>query len=154
MAMFFPQHNAQFVIKGRNKTESLLNYVKYLHHIFKPVMESLTAVDRFEGPFYDYLQSPLQPLMDNLESSTYEVFEKDPVKYQRYEDAVHAALIDTPLDKVSLIMVVRRCPSASYVFGLSQLRMCGVGWRWSWSFGEAFTDCRGTSRPCCARIRC
>jgi type II protein arginine methyltransferase len=110
MPVLCAQHNAQFVIKGRNKTEPLLNYVKYLHHIFKPVIESLTSVDRFEGPFYDYLQSPLQPLMDNLESSTYEVFEKDPVKYQRYEDAVHAALMDTPSDKVSLIMVVRyRC---------------------------------------------
>ena len=36
--------------------------------------------DRFEGPYYDYLQAPLQPLMDNLESQTYETFERDPVK--------------------------------------------------------------------------
>lgn len=27
----------------------------------------------------------LQPLMDNLESGTYEVFEKDPVKYSQYQ---------------------------------------------------------------------
>ena len=26
-----------------------------------------------------------QPLMDNLESATYEIFEKDPVKYAQYE---------------------------------------------------------------------
>lgn len=26
--------------------------------------------DRFEAPYYDYLQAPLQPLMDNLESQT------------------------------------------------------------------------------------
>ena len=30
-------------------------------------------------------QAPLQPLQDNLESQTYEVFEKDPVKYAQYE---------------------------------------------------------------------
>jgi len=27
-----------------------------------------------------------QPLMDNLESQTYEVFERDPVKYKLYEE--------------------------------------------------------------------
>lgn len=27
----------------------------------------------------------LQPLMDNLESQTYEVFEKDPFKYSQYQ---------------------------------------------------------------------
>lgn len=42
------------------------------------------------GP--DYLQSPLQPLMDNLESQTYEAFEKDPVKYKQYERAIVKAL--------------------------------------------------------------
>ena len=44
--------------------------------------------------FQDYLQSPLQPLTDNLESITYEVFEKDPVKYDQYERALHNALRD------------------------------------------------------------
>lgn len=40
----------------------------------------------------DYLQAPLQPLMDNLESQTYEAFEKDPVKYKQYERAIVKAL--------------------------------------------------------------
>lgn len=94
------------MIKGRNKGESLINYVKYLHHILQAVNAEIGEVDRFESPYHDYLQSPLQPLMDNLESSTYEVFERDPVKYQRYEDAVAAALCDTPAEKVSIVMVV------------------------------------------------
>ncbi|KAG6008516.1 hypothetical protein E4U21_004356 [Claviceps maximensis] len=42
--------------------------------------------------FQDWLQSPLQPLSDNLESATYEVFECDPVKYDQYEAAVVEAL--------------------------------------------------------------
>ena len=45
--------------------------------------------------------------MDNLESQTYETFERDPIKYRNYENAIHAALVDTPPSKVSVIMVVR-----------------------------------------------
>jgi protein arginine N-methyltransferase 5 len=37
---------------------------------------------------------PLQPLADNLESITYEVFEKDPIKYEWYERAISHALLD------------------------------------------------------------
>ena len=48
----------------------------------------------FARGYEDYLQCPLQPLMDNLESQTYEVFEKDPVKYTKYEEAIRRALID------------------------------------------------------------
>lgn len=44
--------------------------------------------------FQDWLQSPLQPLSDNLESATYEVFEGDPVKYRQYELATKEALIE------------------------------------------------------------
>lgn len=47
-----------------------------------------------EAPYLDYLQAPLQPLMDNLESQTYETFEKDPVKYEQYREAVVLALRD------------------------------------------------------------
>jgi PRMT5 arginine-N-methyltransferase len=41
--------------------------------------------------------------MDNLESQTYEAFEKDPVKYKQYELAITAALLDTPPDKVRYV---------------------------------------------------
>ena len=51
-------------------------------------------MERFGQGYQDYLQSPLQPLTDNLESITYEVFEKDPVKYEWYERAICAALQD------------------------------------------------------------
>lgn len=40
------------------------------------------------------LEIPLQPLYDNLDSYTYEVFEKDPVKYIYYQKAIEQALID------------------------------------------------------------
>ncbi|KAL9635748.1 MAG: hypothetical protein Q9164_003265 [Protoblastenia rupestris] len=52
----------------------------------KTEMEALTV------GYLDYLQAPLQPLTDNLESITYEVFEQDPVKYDLYEEAIFKAL--------------------------------------------------------------
>ena len=42
--------------------------------------------------YLDVLQAPLQPLADNLESQTYETFERDPVKYDQYQAAIAAAL--------------------------------------------------------------
>lgn len=53
-----------------------------------------SALDRFGSGYQDYLQSPLQPLTVNLESITYEVFEKDPIKYAWYERAIARALHD------------------------------------------------------------
>ncbi|KAF6779390.1 hypothetical protein AHF37_00951 [Paragonimus kellicotti] len=38
------------------------------------------------------LQEPLQPLRDNLSSTTYSIFEMDPYKYQAYETAIYEAL--------------------------------------------------------------
>ncbi|EXJ55589.1 protein arginine N-methyltransferase 5 [Cladophialophora yegresii CBS 114405] len=53
-----------------------------------------TALDRFGAGYQDYLQAPLQPLSVNLESITYEAFEKDPIKYAWYERAIARALHD------------------------------------------------------------
>ena len=53
---------------------------------------------QFAQGYEDFLQFPLQPLMDNLESQTYEVFEKDPVKYTEYQRAMYLAI----LDKISM----------------------------------------------------
>ena len=50
---------------------------------------------------------PLQPLQDNLESATYETFEKDPIKYQQYEKAIAQALEErfSPEDKPCVMVV-------------------------------------------------
>ena len=47
-----------------------------------------------ERPSSACLQAPLQPLQDNLESQTYETFERDPVKYKQYQEATRQALVD------------------------------------------------------------
>ncbi|KAK7541378.1 arginine N-methyltransferase-like protein [Phyllosticta paracitricarpa] len=67
-----------------------LSYMRHLQRNQPPK----TQIERFGSGYQDYLQAPLQPLTDNLESITYEVFEKDPVKYEWYERAIEAALKD------------------------------------------------------------
>ena len=67
-----------------------LSYIRYLQRHQPP----RNTVERFGNGYQDYLQSPLQPLADNLESITYEVFEKDPIKYDWYERAIAFALAD------------------------------------------------------------
>ncbi|KAK7920629.1 arginine N-methyltransferase skb1 [Apiospora marii] len=69
-------------------------YVSYMRHV-ESQQEPFSALERSTlSSFQDWLQSPLQPLSDNLESVTYEVFEGDPVKYNQYEAAVAEALKD------------------------------------------------------------
>lgn len=68
-------------------------FLLYMRHLYQ-VMPQGTACESFAAGYSDILQSPLQPLIDNLESSTYEVFERDPVKYDQYERAIYKALSD------------------------------------------------------------
>lgn len=73
-------------------------YVKYLEKSSPPVQAMRTegTVENFGQGYQDYLQNPLQPLMDNLQSITYQTFEQDPVKYHNYEEAIYRALVDLP----------------------------------------------------------
>lgn len=74
----------------RHDLRPYLDYVGYLYQSMEPLSEQ----ERFELGYRDFLQSPLQPLMDNLEAQTYETFEKDSVKYIQYQLAVSKALMD------------------------------------------------------------
>ena len=56
--------------------------------------------------YMDVMQAPLQPLADNLESQTYETFERDPVKYEQYQAAIAKALLDRPVDALTVVWVV------------------------------------------------
>ncbi|KAH7524291.1 hypothetical protein FEM48_Zijuj06G0103900 [Ziziphus jujuba var. spinosa] len=75
-----------------------LDYIAYLYQRMDPLPEQ----ERFELGYRDFLQSPLQPLMDNLEAQTYETFEKDTVKYIQYQRAVCKALLDKVPEKEAL----------------------------------------------------
>ncbi len=69
------------------------NHYQYICHVFK-THDKLDEEDRIEVSYRNYLQSPLQPLADNLESSTYEVFENDKIKYDIYEESLFKAFLD------------------------------------------------------------
>ncbi|SNX82435.1 related to protein arginine N-methyltransferase [Melanopsichium pennsylvanicum] len=81
-----------------------LAYLQYVRHLEKATPPD-GAVDSFARGYTDWLQAPLQPLMDNLEGTTYEVFERDPVKYALYEEAVYKALLDRSVTSSTLIWV-------------------------------------------------
>ena len=90
-----PAEASQIWQRGNKKSEDLgptphLAYLRYLQR----KQPAKTLLQRFGAGYQDYLQAPLQPLTDNLESITYEVFEKDPVKYDLYYQAIAQALID------------------------------------------------------------
>ncbi|KAL6011743.1 Protein arginine N-methyltransferase 5 [Asimina triloba] len=76
-----------------------LDYCGYLYQRIDPLPEQ----ERIELGYRDFLQSPLQPLMDNLEAQTYETFEKDTVKYYQYQRAVLKALVDRVPDEMASI---------------------------------------------------
>ncbi|KAF2772727.1 protein arginine N-methyltransferase [Teratosphaeria nubilosa] len=78
---------------AKRPPQDSFSHLKYIRHLqyTQPVRPPM---ERFGQGYQDYMQSPLQPLTDNLESITYEVFEKDPVKYEWYERAVALALKD------------------------------------------------------------
>lgn len=75
------------------KPKDPIPHLRYFRHL-QQNQPALPPIERFGQGYQDYLQSPLQPLTDNLESITYEVFERDPVKYEWYERAIAAALRD------------------------------------------------------------
>jgi protein arginine N-methyltransferase 5 len=75
--------------RSKDLTAHLI-YIRYLQRHQPP----RNTIERFGSGYQDYLQAPLQPLADNLESVTYEVFEKDPIKYEWYEKAIGQALTD------------------------------------------------------------
>jgi len=79
--------------KVRHENVAYLIYIRHLQKNQPPQ----STVEKFGSGYQDFLQAPLQPLADNLESITYEVFEKDPVKYDQYEKAIELALHDRNL---------------------------------------------------------
>lgn len=103
--------DAQILVTGARRHESMKHYVQYLDHLWQQSSVIADPIYAYARGYEDYLQCPLQPLMDNLESQTYEVFEKDPVKYSEYQRAIYMTLLDrVPFEEkdtnVQIVMVV------------------------------------------------
>lgn len=91
---------------GDREKNGLGYYQEYLFHLYEN-QPAEGLIDKFASGYQDYLQMPLQPLMDNLQSQTYACFESDPVKYDLYETAISQALTDLHnIDEMVVIMVV------------------------------------------------
>lgn len=92
------------ILAGPSNYESIGSYAHFLNWVWKGASDE----DGGSAAWADYLQSPLQPLMNNLEAQTYEVFEKDPVKYRVYGEAIEEALVDRVSEesKASVVTVV------------------------------------------------
>ncbi|XP_063539976.1 protein arginine N-methyltransferase 5 [Cydia strobilella] len=69
------------------------HYRQYVARLWarRPAPNQDPMMDYARG-WEDYLQTPLQPLADNLDTHTYNVFEKDPIKYDQYQKAITQAL--------------------------------------------------------------
>ena len=88
---------------NQNISGDCATYVKWLVDPERPenqLNEAEKRMKMFAEGFENVLQTPLQPLRDHLPSETYEIFERDPIKYQLYEEAIEAALRDKKTDKL------------------------------------------------------
>ncbi len=92
------QPTLNFILSG---TEASLHpkggpdaYPQYIHHLQRTTGAKEGSMEYWARGYGDFLQAPLQPLMDNLQNATYETFEQDPVKYAHYEEAIYRALVD------------------------------------------------------------
>lgn len=86
---------------GGGGATSRKHHLEYLQHLrSQPTLLAKLDTEEaiIETPYLDNLQSPLQPLGDHLEYSTYETFERDPIKYVRYGEAIALALEDVMND--------------------------------------------------------
>ncbi|VVC91823.1 unnamed protein product [Leptidea sinapis] len=88
------EHDAQVIVSGARRS-NMEHYLQYLHRIWQRRTESAhDPMLNFARGWEDYLQTPLQPLSDNLDTHTYNVFEKDPIKYDQYQKAIVSALTE------------------------------------------------------------
>ncbi|KAL0038065.1 hypothetical protein WJX79_000828 [Trebouxia sp. C0005] len=91
---------------GPEQQHPLRPYWEYLSFLFKRQPEA-DPDQMLELSYRDYLQAPLQPLQDNLESATYETFEKDTTKYTTYQAGIEAALLDcTPQEGSQHVVIM------------------------------------------------
>ncbi|TGZ73190.1 hypothetical protein CRM22_001664 [Opisthorchis felineus] len=85
--------NVQLLLVGACRhDQGFVCYQKYLMWLWKNQGEPDIYEQQSKG-FEDQLQEPLQPLRDNLSSTTYSIFEMDPYKYDAYEKAIYLALL-------------------------------------------------------------
>ncbi|NXD46904.1 ANM5 methyltransferase, partial [Copsychus sechellarum] len=124
--------DVQIILQGspHHGGRPLSAYLQYLEHLGQH-RPPPSAYELYARGYEDYLQSPLQPLMDNLESQTYEVFEKDPIKYCQYQQAIFRCLQDRVPEEeretnVQVVMVLGAGRGPLVAASLRAARQAGV----------------------------
>ncbi|KAG4068690.1 hypothetical protein HA402_002381 [Bradysia odoriphaga] len=98
-------NNIALMVKCNMEDDNLRFYANHLRELLnsRPTADPMYGSD-------DLLQVPLQPLYDNLDANTYEVFETDPIKYLFYQKAIERALVDLvdqkEIDTKTIIIMV------------------------------------------------
>ena len=90
----FMRMQVAIVIKPRHISSNVSDHMKYIAEFLFKNHDELDEEEKIEVSFRNYIQSPLQPLADNLESATYETFEHDAIKYELYEQSLIKAFTD------------------------------------------------------------
>ncbi|XP_030370721.1 protein arginine N-methyltransferase 5 [Scaptodrosophila lebanonensis] len=114
---------AKIIVSVNPTDKSLLQYADYMNKLINDNCDSHNL-----NSYENALEIPLQPLCDNLDCWTYEIFEKDPVKYKLYQEAIQKALLECVTDeeadkKLTVVMVLGggRGPLARAVFNAADL---------------------------------
>ncbi|CAH0546303.1 unnamed protein product [Brassicogethes aeneus] len=113
--------DVQYIIKSDTEMD-ITHYQGYLNFLGKKLYTNDTTSEFVQG-CEDYLQNPLQPLTEHLEANIYEVFEKDQVKYDTYQNAIYKALEtwpkDSKVDPVVMVVGAGRGPLVQAVLNVS-----------------------------------
>lgn len=84
MIKTYMRSQCSIILRPCNHQERVTDYLEYVtRHLFAN-HDKLDKEEMVEVNFRNYIQSPLQPLADNLESATYATFENDTIKYVLY----------------------------------------------------------------------
>ena len=76
----------RYIITDNENTHDVRELSRYID-VLTSLVGRNKPLSEFER-YFDCLESPLQPLGDNLLSENYEVFEKDSPKYIYYENVL------------------------------------------------------------------
>ena len=91
---YYMRSQATIILKPRYLSDNYKDYLSYICEYLFKTHDKLDKDEQQEVNYRNYLQSPLQPLADNLESATYETFENDSIKYELYEESMYKAMLD------------------------------------------------------------
>ncbi|XP_034102468.1 protein arginine N-methyltransferase 5 [Drosophila albomicans] len=113
---------ANIIISATANDHGISQYADYMRKLINDNCDTHSL-----NSYENVLEIPLQPLFDNLDSYTYEIFEIDPVKYKLYQDAIEQALLDRVSDEeakrtLTVIMVLGggRGPLARAAFNAAE----------------------------------